>query len=111
MGRKIHVARLLQVDRIIGVYQKTEFRGLFFSKNFQNFTEVKRLVLLHFVPHGQHILRYLARSKNLDFSFVPAGPLTFDCLLGWRSYSLVETNSSQDILAQDAFIKWCWYLF
>ena len=33
MGRKIHVARLLQVDRIMGVYQKTEFCGLPFSKN------------------------------------------------------------------------------
>ena len=109
--RKIHVARLLQVDRIIGFYQKTEFCGLHFSKNFQIFIEVRRFVLIHLVPQAQLILRQLIRSKNLDFSFVTAGPLTFDCLLGWRSYSLVEINSSQDILAQDAFIKWCWYLF
>ena len=42
------MARLLQVDRIIGFYQKTEFRGLHFSKNFQTFTAVSRFVLLHF---------------------------------------------------------------
>ena len=74
------------------------------TKKIQNFTEVRRFVLLHFVPQAQLILRKFARSKNLGFPSVPAGPLISDCFLGWRSYSLVETNFSQDILAQDAFI-------
>ena len=52
VGLTIHVARLLQVDRIIGVYQKTEFCGLHFSKNFQIFTEVRIFVLLHLVPQA-----------------------------------------------------------
>ena len=67
VGRKIHVARLLQVDRIIGFYQKTEFCGLHFSKNFQIFTEVRIFVLLHFVTQAQLILKQLARSKIWDF--------------------------------------------
>ena len=104
VGRKIHVARLLQVDRIIGVYHKAEFCGLHFYKNFQNFIAVRRFVLIHFLPQARHVLRQLARSKNWGFSSVPTSPLTSDCFLGWRSYSLVETNFSQDILAQDAFI-------
>ena len=59
------MARLLQVDRIIGVYLKTEFRGLHFFKNFHNFTAVRRFILLHFVPQAQHILM----SKKLGFLF------------------------------------------
>ena len=47
----------------------------------------------------------MARSKNLGFSSAPVGPLTSDCFLGWRSYSLVETNFSQDILAQDDLVE------
>ena len=36
----------------------------------------------------------------MGFSSVPAGPLISDSFLVWRSYSSVETNFSQDILAQ-----------
>ena len=97
------MARLLQVDRIIGVYLKTEFCGLHFFKNFHNFTAVSRFVLLHLVPQAQLILRYLIRSKILGFSSVPAGPLISDSFLVWKSYSSAEANFSQDILVQGGF--------
>ena len=44
-------------------------------------------------------------SKNLGFSSVPAGPLISDSFLVWRSYSSVETNFSQDILAQHGLME------
>jgi len=52
VGRKIHVARLLQVDRIIGVYQKTEFWGLQFSKKNSKFYSSKEICFNTFGSTG-----------------------------------------------------------
>jgi len=41
----------------------------------------------------------------LGFPSIPAGRLTSDSFLVWRSYSSVETNFSQDILAQDDLME------
>ena len=41
----------------------------------------------------------------MGFPSVPAGPFTSDNFLVWRSYSSVETNFSQDILAQDDLME------
>ena len=64
VGRKIHLARLLQIDRFTGFYQLIRHIRVENFKNSEIFTAERHFVLLHFISQAQLHLRWSTRFQN-----------------------------------------------